>query len=158
MTEIRLTNYNMAAARIIGALLFVPLLGFIAYALLSHEWTKVVPVVAGFLALAGALGFLWMAANVVLSLRLGEKVAIRRIWGVRRLDLADIEAIAFQTVRTTVDYVPTARTRVVTVHLRGGGNFDLKVKPDQEQRIRTFLEERGMGDRATEEAEQVSRL
>ena len=144
MNRIRVTNYNMAIARLIAMVLFTPLLGFIAFALLSHEWTAAVPVVAGFVGLLGAVGFLAMGLRVVFYFDLGDELIVQGLFGRRRHSLDEIGEVEAETVAAKARGVTVARNRILRLRMRGGRTHELKVSPDEEEAVRRRLADAGV--------------
>lgn len=144
MDRIRVTNYNMAVARLIAMVLFTPLLGFIAYALLSHEWTAAIPVIAGFIGLLGAIAFLAMGLRVVFYFELGDELIVRRLFGRTTHSLDEIAEVDAETVAAKAKGVTVARNRILRLRMRDGKVHELKVSPEEEKAVCRRLADSGV--------------
>lgn len=146
MTDIRLTNYNMATARLIGGLLFTPLLALIAFALLyelsSLDLRKLL---AGILGILGAIAFAWMAITAVISMTIGNELRIRTFFGTKHYPLREIGGIRFgnETTRTRFN-IPVATHLMMYLRLQSGRGVMMKVTQAEREQVIAALNGRGL--------------
>lgn len=144
MPELRITNYNMAAARLIAAALFVPFLvggGFLMVAIAFEEGIgldSLVPVGGGLLFLLGAAAFGIMGARAVLSVTFGEAVDVRTLLGRRRYAWDEVTQLGIASQGSAVEVlpsigIPVASHVVLYVLLRGDEVFGLQLKTNPEE-------------------------
>jgi len=150
MTEIYLKNFNMASARLLAGLLFVPLLGaYFVYGIVDFKVTDLKETLqyAGLLLLVvfGAIGFAWMALTVVTSLKVGDELVVSSIFSSRKFSLAEISLIEFETSGTTVNDIKVASHLLMNVYLRSENLVQVKVSQPEAESVVSLLTTRGMG-------------
>jgi len=152
MTVIHLRNFNMASARLIGGLIFVPLLGaFFIYGAMSYfepNEQSLGDALGGvgllFVVLLSAIGFAWMALTAVTSLTIGEELAVSSIFASRKYPLADISLIEFESEGARVDGLMVARHLMMHVYLRSGRHVQVKLNNTEAQEVVSGLGARGL--------------
>ena len=150
MTDIRLTNYNMASARLIGGVVFaIPLAAVFVYFVMnlsarsfsSNPEELLLVVVAPL----SAVGFAWMAMTAVTSLTIGDQVLVGTAFGSKKYPLADIDQIEFGTEITRVQgVIPVAQHLMMHVYLSPGRHVQVKVSQSQAQEVVSALGAQGM--------------
>lgn len=131
---VRITNYNVAVARLIFAILFFPL----GVAVLIHSFTKQGR--AEVTSVLLSIGFIVASPLFLLTLtfwvEFGDEVVVRGLRGPRRIPWDEVADVRVGLV--------SGRYRFVRVELKSGRHFQLKVNPAEEESLRTFLAGRGM--------------
>lgn len=150
MNDIRLTNYNMASARLIGGLLFTPLLAAVfIFALLNFSLknltTNPEEILIAVIAPLGAFAFGWMALTAVTSLTIGGELVVGTIFGSKHYPLGDIGSIGFSTETTKIQgALPLAQHLMMHIDLRSGEHVQVKVNQSEAQQVISSLAGRGM--------------
>jgi hypothetical protein len=151
MAEIYLRNLNMASARLIAGVLFVPLLGYLLImGVMEFKVSGVVDTLkdAGLLLLIllGAAGFAWMALTAVTSLKLGDELVVSSLFSARKFPLTDIGLIEFEISGTKVNNIQVASHLLMNVILRSREYFQVKVSKEEADSVVAMMNARGRGE------------
>lgn len=143
MQPIRQSNVMFAALRLVGFLMC--LLLALAILLAPDAPGQAEPTAAferrfpaGALALLSLFfGISFLRATLWVELS-AQGATVRRVLGLRRHGWADVQSIMFETSRASVNFVPVAHFRTMTVRLNRG-SFYVRVTADDEARLQQFL-------------------
>lgn len=147
MRELRLNNYNMAAGRLLGGILFIPLLGVIGY----FQVTSGLGIQGIFICLALVASILiygWMAITVVIYLMIGEQLTVCWPGRTRHYPLDDIVSIKVEFTksrRRSRSLTPAPEHLLKHMALKAGKDQIVKVSISDSVQIRDLLRERGLG-------------
>lgn len=147
MTDVYLTNYNAAAARLIAAVLLIPLLSLICisvYLDLGSQNAK--GILVAIMGPLGIAGFALMAITVTFSIRIGDDLVAKTLFGKKRYPLNDIEKINFDLESASIHHISTGikhRMMYITLKSRKFG-FVLKVSQAESEQVVAAMRARGM--------------
>ena len=151
MTTIRLTNYNMASARVIGGFLFAPALAYVFVAFIislptvnwAEGWQQAL--IMGLGAPLGAAAFAWMALTAVTSLTIGDVVIVGKVFGSKIYPVSAIEHIEFGSESTNLQGVIPVASHLMMHVLFPDRHVQVKLSQAEAQAVVAALEARGMG-------------
>lgn len=159
MPELRITNYNMAAARLIAATFFTPLLLIggvllVAYGMTEAESSeRLASIGGGLFFLLGAVVFGVMATTAVLSVTFGDGVTIRTLRGRKLYAWDEVKQLGIASQGTAVEVVPlvnipVARHVVLYVLLTGDEVWgpQLKTNPEELSALAELLATQGRSE------------
>ncbi len=149
MKDVYLTNYNVAAARLIAAVLLIPLLSLITISIYMDLGSQNVKgLLLAVLGPLGIAGFALMAIMVTFSITIGDALVAKTLFGKKRYPLSDIEQIRFDLESTTIKHIPTGikhRMMYITLKSRKFG-FVLKVSQAEAEQVIEAMDARGLSE------------
>ena len=151
MSTIRLRNYNMASARVIGGLLFAPAMAFVFVMLVvslptidwAEQWGQVL--LMGLIAPLASAAFAWMALTAVTSLVIGDVVIVGTVFGSKIYPVSAIEHIEFGSQTTKLQGVIPVASHLMMHFLFPDRHVQVKLSQAEAQEVVAALEARGMG-------------
>ena len=146
MLEVYISNYNVAIARLLAAILFIPLLAFISLALfLEHETHGWGTLLVAMMAPIGIVGFAMGLLTLTFSITFGDGIWIRTILGSKRYALSEIERINFGIERHNFKGISTKHLMMhVRLKTRMLG-YEVKVSSEEKEHVQRFLRRHGLG-------------
>ena len=151
MSTIRLRNYNMASARVIGGLLFAPAMafGFVMEVVslpainLAEQWVEVV--LMCLIAPLASAAFAWMALTAVTSLALGDVVVVGTVFGSKVYPVSAIEHIEFGAETTKLQGVIPVAAHLMMHVMLPDRHVQVKLSQAEAQEVVAAMEKRDMG-------------
>jgi len=147
-TEITIKNYSMAIARIIAAVVFIPLMAvFFAAAIMEEHDSKFI--IVALLMPFGMLGFSLGLVQLAFSITMGDEINIKTLKGTRRYAYGDVDSINFGTLQTRINLAKINHL-VMNIKLKSRKfPFVVKVSTEEQASIQEILRSHGILERVT---------